>query len=42
MPAVNLLKFGVSSPADVSPLEDLRRAGYESSQVLGLVGKTEG
>lgn len=42
MAAVNVLKFGVSSPADTSPLDQLKAAGYEPSQILGLVGKTEG
>ena len=42
MAAINILKFGVSSPADSSPLDQLKAAGYGPSQVLGLVGKTEG
>lgn len=42
MPSVNILKFGVDSPADVKPLQELMRAGYDPSQILGLIGKTEG
>ncbi|KAI0129000.1 ring-opening amidohydrolase [Xylariales sp. AK1849] len=42
MPPVNIFKFGVSSPADSTPLQELAKAGYSASQVIGLVGKTEG
>ncbi|KAI1842851.1 hypothetical protein JX265_002612 [Neoarthrinium moseri] len=42
MPSVNILKFGVSSPADVTPIQGLLRAGYDPSQVLALIGKSEG
>lgn len=42
MPAVNILKFPVASPADTSPLDELKRAGYDRSQILGVVGKSEG
>jgi hypothetical protein len=42
MPPVNVLKFPTSSPSDTSPLPLLKNAGYEPSQVLGVVGKTEG
>jgi cyanuric acid amidohydrolase len=42
MVAIDVLKFETSSPADVSPLEDLKSAGYESSQILAVIGKTEG
>lgn len=42
MSAVNILKFGISSPADTSPLDQLRRAGYDASQILAVIGKTEG
>lgn len=42
MPAVNILKFGVSSPSDVTPVDELRKAGYDPSQVIGLIGKSEG
>ncbi len=42
MAAVNILKYAVSSPADTSPLQQLKRAGYEATQVLAIVGKTEG
>ncbi|KAH8899158.1 ring-opening amidohydrolase [Thozetella sp. PMI_491] len=40
--AVNVLKFGTSSPADVTPLRQLQKAGYRTDQVLALAGKTEG
>lgn len=42
MAAISILKFPVSSPADVSPLDGLKSAGYEASQILGIVGKSEG
>ena len=40
--SVNLLKFGISAPDDVSPLQELQKAGYDASQILAVVGKTEG
>lgn len=42
MSAVNILKFGTSSPADTSPLDELKRAGYDASHILAVIGKTEG
>ena len=42
MAAVNILKFGISSPADTTPLEELKRAGYDASQIIAVIGKTEG
>ncbi|OIW22777.1 ring-opening amidohydrolase [Coniochaeta ligniaria NRRL 30616] len=42
MSAVNILKFGISSPGDTSPLAELKRAGYDPSQILAVIGKTEG
>lgn len=42
MPPVNILKFGVSSPADTTPVQELLKAGYDPSQVIGLIGKSEG
>jgi Amidohydrolase ring-opening protein (Amido_AtzD_TrzD) len=42
MAPVNIFKFPISSPADTSPLEELKRLGYDPSQILGVVGKTEG
>ncbi|KAK4939321.1 hypothetical protein LTR10_020410 [Elasticomyces elasticus] len=42
MVAVDILKFPVSSPADTSPLEKLSVAGYDASQILAVIGKTEG
>ena len=42
MTSINILKFEVSSPADVSPLKKLKGAGYDSKHILGVVGKSEG
>lgn len=42
MSAINILKFPVSSPADISPLHELQRAGYDASQILAVIGKSEG
>jgi cyanuric acid amidohydrolase len=42
MAPINIFKFSISSPADTSPLEELRHLGYEPPQILGVVGKTEG
>ncbi|OAL39930.1 hypothetical protein AYO20_00843 [Fonsecaea nubica] len=40
--AVEILKFPTSSPADTTPLERLKEAGCDASQILAVVGKTEG
>lgn len=42
MVAIDILKFATSSPADTSPLAELVRAGYDASQILAVIGKTEG
>ncbi|KAE9371840.1 ring-opening amidohydrolase [Stipitochalara longipes BDJ] len=42
MASINILKFGVSSPSDTSPLKALKAAGYESDDILAVVGKSEG
>src|ERR1700735_4858822 len=42
MPAVDILKFPTLSPSDTGPLQKLQNAGYDSSQILGVIGKTEG
>ncbi len=42
MAHVNILKFPISSPDDVSPLAQLQQAGYKAEQILAVVGKTEG
>jgi cyanuric acid amidohydrolase len=42
MANINILKFGVSSPSDTSPLKELKAAGYESGDVLAVIGKSEG
>ncbi|TVY36145.1 Cyanuric acid amidohydrolase [Lachnellula occidentalis] len=39
---VNILKYGVSSPADTSPLKHLQAAGYDPSSILAVIGKSEG
>lgn len=39
---VNILKFGVSSPADTTPLKALKAAGYNTSDILAVIGKSEG
>jgi hypothetical protein len=40
--AVNILKFGTSSPADTTLLKALKAAGYDSTDILAVIGKTEG
>lgn len=42
MAPVEILKFPISSPGDISPLLKLKEAGYDASQILAIVGKTEG
>jgi cyanuric acid amidohydrolase len=42
MSHVNILKYGVSSPADTSPLQALKRDGYEPEDILAVIGKSEG
>ncbi|KAH7355402.1 hypothetical protein BKA65DRAFT_582327 [Rhexocercosporidium sp. MPI-PUGE-AT-0058] len=42
MAHINILKYGVSSPADTSPLGELKVAGYQSSDILAVIGKSEG
>lgn len=42
MASVDILKFPVSSPADTSPLQKLKDAGYDASQIVAVVGKCEG
>ncbi|OAP56097.1 hypothetical protein AYL99_09276 [Fonsecaea erecta] len=42
MAAVEIFKFPTSSPADTTPLDRLKEAGYDASQILAVVGKTEG
>jgi hypothetical protein len=39
---INVLKFGVSSPADTTPLKQLRAVGYDSKDILAVIGKSEG
>jgi hypothetical protein len=39
---VSILKFATSSPADTTPLKELRSAGYDSTDIIAVVGKTEG
>lgn len=42
MPPINILKYGVSSPADTSALTQLKAAGYDAKDILAVVGKSEG
>jgi hypothetical protein len=42
MAPVNILKLPISSAADTSPLKGLKCFRYDSSQILTVVGKTEG
>lgn len=42
MAHVSMLKFGVASPADTSPLKHLKAAGYDASSILAVIGKSEG
>jgi hypothetical protein len=42
MTSINILKFGVSSPADTSSMKELKGAGYDAKDILGVVGKSEG
>jgi cyanuric acid amidohydrolase len=42
MAHINILKFGVSSPADTTPLKQLKAAGYGSKDILAVIGKSEG
>lgn len=42
MAAVTLFKYPVASPADTSPLSKLQQEGYSPTDVVALVGKTEG
>jgi cyanuric acid amidohydrolase len=42
MVAVDILKVPTSSPADTAPLEKVLAAGYDASQILAIIGKTEG
>jgi hypothetical protein len=42
MSFVKMLVFPTSSPEDISPLLKLRELGYDKSQIIAVVGKTEG
>lgn len=42
MPPATILKFPTSSPADTTPLTSLEESGFDTKQILGIVGKTEG
>ncbi|KAM0754810.1 cyanuric acid hydrolase [Meredithblackwellia eburnea MCA 4105] len=39
---VKLFKFSVASPADTSPIDRLREAGYDASKIVCVAGKSEG
>ncbi|KAK3618898.1 hypothetical protein LTR22_026189 [Elasticomyces elasticus] len=42
MVAIDILKFGTSSPADTTPIQKLIKAGYEVQDIIAVTGKTEG
>ncbi|KAK3627611.1 hypothetical protein LTR56_012710 [Elasticomyces elasticus] len=42
MVAIDILKFGTSSPADTTPIQKLIKAGYEVQDIIAVIGKTEG
>lgn len=42
MAAIELLKYPISSPADTSPLQSLEDEGYSASDIIAVIGKTEG
>lgn len=42
MSPIEILKFPILSPGDISPLKGLRDAGFDPSQIIAVVGKTEG
>jgi hypothetical protein len=42
MASINILKFGVSSPSDISPLNQFKAAGYSPEDILAVIGKSEG
>jgi cyanuric acid amidohydrolase len=42
MANINILKYGVSSPSDISPLKELKAAGYDPEDILAVIGKSEG
>lgn len=42
MSPINVFKFPVSSPADTSPIDELKKAGYVPSQIMAVIGKSEG
>lgn len=42
MTSINILKFPTTSPDDLSSIAELGKAGYTVSDIIGVVGKTEG
>ncbi|KAI9150784.1 Cyanuric acid amidohydrolase [Paramyrothecium foliicola] len=42
MAPIEILKYPISSPADLTPLQKLAKDGHNASQILAVVGKTEG
>jgi cyanuric acid amidohydrolase len=42
MASINILKFGVSSPSDTTPLNQLKAAGFNPDDILAVIGKSEG
>ncbi|KAL3478114.1 cyanuric acid hydrolase/Barbiturase [Aspergillus californicus] len=42
MAAINLLRFPTTSPSDTIPLTGLQVSGYTASDIIAVIGKTEG
>jgi cyanuric acid amidohydrolase len=42
MAAVDIFKYTTTSPADTTPLSHLGKEGYNASDVVAVIGKTEG
>ena len=42
MAGIEIFKYPISSPADISPLRSLENEGYSSSDIVAVIGKTEG
>lgn len=42
MASIHILKFGVSSPSDTSPLNQLEAAGFNPDDIMAVIGKSEG
>jgi cyanuric acid amidohydrolase len=42
MAHINILKYGASPGVDTSPPKELKAAGYDSNDILAMIGKAEG